>query len=329
MKQTREYSFDILRTISMIMVIIIHVSNIYCRKYDFISSQSYIFSLIFNTISRVSVPIFFMISGALLFNRNFDKKKYMKRIIKFLILIIVWDLIYLIWEYLYLGIKYNKLYMLFVQPYRAHLWFLYTIIILYALQPILKYLLNKANSLIKIGLFILWITFSTLSMYSYIISQVFTIFSYIGYFIIGHYLYQYIQKQNLEKYNVVAIFMLLLSYGASIYLNYKSSLQLDTFYNIFFAYRTPYIMLCSFILLILIYNKFHSSKPNKMIMFFSDISLGVYLIHGIFLDITSNIFDYAKINSLIGIPLFSLTIFICSIASLYILRKNKILSKIL
>ena len=329
MKQNREYSFDILRAISMIMVIIIHVSNIYCRKYGFISSNSYVFSLIFNTISRVSVPIFFMISGALLLNRPFDKSKYIKRIIKFIILIVAWDIIYLIWEYLYLGITYNKLYMLLITPYRAHLWFLYTIIVLYLMQPILKYILDKANRLIKISLFILWSILCTFSMYNYTIAQVFTIFCYIGYFVIGYYLYKYIKNQNLNKYNSIAICMLLISYMASIYLNYKASFQFNMFYNNFFAYRAPYIILCSFILFILIYNWFHLSKPNKVIMFFSDISIGVYLIHGIFLDITSKVFDYSKINALIGVPVFTIIIFVCSIISVYILRKSKVLSKIL
>lgn len=74
MNSKREYSFDILRVISMCMVIIIHVSNVYSRSYGIISNQSFLFSLIFNTISRISVPIFLMISGALLLERDFNKR---------------------------------------------------------------------------------------------------------------------------------------------------------------------------------------------------------------------------------------------------------------
>jgi len=48
----KEYSFDVLRVIAMIMVIIIHVSNVYCRSFGFINSNSYIITLCFNTISR-------------------------------------------------------------------------------------------------------------------------------------------------------------------------------------------------------------------------------------------------------------------------------------
>ena len=96
MSQKREYAFDALRVIAMIMVVVIHVANVYTRSFSSISSSSYVVSLIFSTFSRVSVPIFFMISGALLLDRKFDTKKYLKRIKKFILLIIVWDLVYLI-----------------------------------------------------------------------------------------------------------------------------------------------------------------------------------------------------------------------------------------
>ena len=52
MKKTREYAFDILRVISMIMVIIIHIANVYCRSFGLISTKSYLISLIFNTINE-------------------------------------------------------------------------------------------------------------------------------------------------------------------------------------------------------------------------------------------------------------------------------------
>ena len=45
----REYSFDILRVVAMTMVIIIHVANVYGRRFALISHSSYLVSLIFNT----------------------------------------------------------------------------------------------------------------------------------------------------------------------------------------------------------------------------------------------------------------------------------------
>ena len=191
MERKREYAFDILRVISMIMVIVIHVSNVYSRSFGIISNKSFLFSLCYNTICRVSVPIFFMISGALLLDRSFNFKKYIKRLLKFVLLIIVWDVLYLVWEYYYLGITYDKLYKLLITPYRAHLWFLYTILLLYAIQPLLRIILNKSNKYIKVLLLFTWLILSTASMINMTIAKVFTIFSYIGFFVLSKYVYDY------------------------------------------------------------------------------------------------------------------------------------------
>ena len=328
MKKTREYAFDILRVISMIMVIIIHIANVYCRSFGMISTKSYLISLIFNTICRVSVPIFFMIRGSLLLDRSFNKEKYLKRVLKYVILIVVWDIIYLVWEYFYLGVTYDKLYMLIFDPYRAHLWFLYTILVLYAIQPLLKLIMDKSNNIIKISLLIIWFLLSLASMLNPYVAKFFTIFSYIGYFIIGKYLYDFIKKFDLRKYSLSLILIMIFCYSISIWMNYSLSISLNQFYNLFFAYRTPFIMICSFALYVLIISNYRKDSLNKLVTGLSDLSLGVYLIHGIFLDVTVKVFIYSSINSIIGIPIFTIIIFILSVISTFILKKIKFLKEI-
>ena len=329
MNKTREYAFDILRVISMVMVIIIHIANVYCRNFGFISNSSYLIALILNTICRVSVPIFFMISGALLLDRNFNKEKYFKRVIKYVVLIIVWDIIYLVWEYFYLGITYDKLYKLILDPYRAHLWFLYTILVLYALQPLFKIIMDKSNTKIKIILLLTWIGLSLGSMLNSYIASFFTIFSYIGYFIIGKYLYDFIKKYDFRKYNLTLIIIMIICYLFSIIMNYSLSMNLNKFYNMFFAYRTPFIMFSSFALFTLIISNYKKDGLNKFITTLSDLSLGVYLIHGIFLDVTVKVFIYGTINSVIGIPIFTVIIFALSVFFTYIMKKIKYLNYII
>ena len=329
MKKTREYAFDILRVISMIMVIIIHIANVYCRSFGMISTKSYLISLIFNTICRVSVPIFFMISGSLLLDRCFNKEKYLKRVLKYVILIVVWDIIYLVWEYFYLGITYDKLYMLVIDPYRAHLWFLYTILVLYAIQPLLKLIMDKSNNVVKIILLTVWIILSLASMINPYVAKFFTIFSYIGYFIIGKYLYDFIKKYDLRKYNISLVLIMIICFSISIWMNYSLSVKLNQFYNLFFAYRTPFIMISSFALYVLIISNYRKDSLNKFVTGLSDLSLGVYLIHGIFLDVTVKVFIYSSINSLIGIPIFTVIIFVLSIISTFIIKKIKYLNYII
>ena len=62
----RDYSLDFLRVVACILVIVIHVANVYCRAFTSIEQVNYVGAVIFNAIARISVPVFFMISGALL-----------------------------------------------------------------------------------------------------------------------------------------------------------------------------------------------------------------------------------------------------------------------
>ena len=101
------------------------------------------------------------------------------------------------------------------------------------------------------------------------------------------------------------------------------------FYNLFFAYRTPFIILASFIIFKLVYIYFHNKKPKDIILFGSDLSLGVYLIHGMFLDVTTKYVDYKNVIPIIGIPSFTLYILVLSLISVYILRKIKYINKII
>lgn len=45
--------------ISCIFVIVIHVTNYFCRAYGEITQSEYLFALLLDTLARVSVPCFF------------------------------------------------------------------------------------------------------------------------------------------------------------------------------------------------------------------------------------------------------------------------------
>ena len=69
--------------ISCIFVIVIHVTNYFCRAYGEITQSEYLFALLLDTLARVSVPCFFMISGALLLGREEPLKKHGERLLRF------------------------------------------------------------------------------------------------------------------------------------------------------------------------------------------------------------------------------------------------------
>ena len=71
----KNYNLELVRMISFIFVIAIHVTNYYCRAWGKIPQEEYVFSLAVNVVSRMSVPCFLMISGALLLGREEPVKK--------------------------------------------------------------------------------------------------------------------------------------------------------------------------------------------------------------------------------------------------------------
>ena len=155
----RNNSFDILRVISIVLVIIIHITNIYLIQ-DKNLSNNYFISLFFNSFSRICVPLFFMISGALLIDEKFDMKKYFKRIMKFIFILIIWSLIYYYSNEEHE--EFNKV--LFNSLFNSrltsrHLWFMYAIIGIYIALPFIQGMVKNMNRETEKLFIILWIIF--------------------------------------------------------------------------------------------------------------------------------------------------------------------------
>ena len=75
--------YELIRTLSFVFVIVIHVTNYYCRGYAEISRGEYWFALILDAMARVSVPCFFMMSGALLLGEKPNLDKNVRRLFRF------------------------------------------------------------------------------------------------------------------------------------------------------------------------------------------------------------------------------------------------------
>lgn len=328
-ERKRETRLDIMRVTSMFLVIIIHVANCYCRNFHNISHTSFLIAQIFNILARVCVPVFFIISGALLGKAPFNLKKYLKRISRFVIVIILWDIIYLLWETKVMGITYGKswTYLLHDQ-FRKHLWFLYTILFIYILQPLISLLLNKIKWKGHIIVFLLWLgacALLTLKMghvTKYILKQICDG----GYFVIGSILYEHTKDRKWKKINVPLIIIFIATNIINVIMSYNTSIIRNLNYKSYMAYTCPLIMISSLAVFILVMNNYDKNN-NKIILKMADVSFGIYLIHGIFLDTLKTFINFNSVPSIIGIPLFAIIIFMISFVAVSILKKIPILNK--
>ena len=140
----KNYNLELIRMISFIFVIAIHVTNYYCRAWGKIPQAEYVFSLAVNVVSRMSVPCFLMISGALLLGRDEPVKKHLHRTLHFLTALIVWDAVYYLWNTYYMRSEFDLREILYV-PAEAHLWYLYAMVPIYLAMPFLQILCRNMN----------------------------------------------------------------------------------------------------------------------------------------------------------------------------------------
>jgi surface polysaccharide O-acyltransferase-like enzyme len=154
---------DKARIFAVIAVIVLHVSAIVVVGIKDFNDPQWWFGNIYDSMVRWCVPVFVMISGALLLSETKNESIfifYKKRILRLLTPILFWSLFFTIWTYIQGFIQKNPPSILFLvqnlllgKPY-YHVWFLYMITGLYLVTPFLRVFVRQAttNDIISLGL---------------------------------------------------------------------------------------------------------------------------------------------------------------------------------
>ncbi len=304
------------------MVVCIHVSNYYSRGYGLgeVSNPSYIFSIIVNGISRVSVPIFFMISGALLIDETVLIRKSLKRVKSTFLTLLLWSFIYLIWNYCYRNRMYDFR-LVFEEPIKSHLWFLYAILGMYIVLPFLQNMFKDMQDILMRYFVGMWFLFLTLE-YILALCDLKVTYQiplvgdscYLGYFALGYIIKKTIKKVPIPSKVCYACAVILLS--LVIMLTYVFTTTDGVHYEELFQYRNVLIAVpAALIFYDAIKNphRTYSDRTKKMLTFLSRHTFMIYLCHVIFLDIVKLEFAPRSMSSFVGIPLYSAFVFGCSL----------------
>lgn len=139
-KTNRIYFIDTLEAIAIFFVIFYHVfsTSVDVRSYDHIGSY-YIKSCL-----CVSIPLFLLTNGGLLFNKKFSLKKHILKMCRLVFLVCIWDVInvtvkmFVYQEALSFTEYIHKLWR-FESGWSNQLWFLMALFVLYSFFPLLKY----------------------------------------------------------------------------------------------------------------------------------------------------------------------------------------------
>lgn len=338
----RIVAFDLLKIIACLAVITIHISA-YPLTNNIVNSPKFIIATIFTSITRWSVPIFVMITGAFLLSKREPipiKTLYKKYILKIFIIYLLFGVFYKLC-YLYLdgsthiSVSYlsTMIIDILIGNAHIHLWYLYMLIGLYMIYPIIHKLVNNCNKRqIEYALIIIFLASSV----TYTINEIFTLCQtnykiyhnlnisiYIFYFIAGYYLYNFKISKKSSKILMILIPMLLLS---TITLSILASTNFNRFTLLFVEYQslnTVVLSISVFYLFKVISNKMKfSNHISKIITLVSDKIMVIYLLHMLVIDVLTyiGIIKFKSILEVILIPVYTIFIFIICIIIIFFVK---------
>lgn len=185
MKSSRNLSYDLVRFVGIIYIVCVHVAAE--GFYQFSPNWSII--NFFSGPGHICVPLFFMLSGALLLRKEETFSQLSKRILKIAIPLIFWSSLFVAWARHFGSTR--SYFSILEGPVTVHLWFCYSIIGAYLFFPVLRAFIKVADTSTVTWIICCWAFGITLNnilirFFSVRLGIDFSFFSpYLGYFLLG------------------------------------------------------------------------------------------------------------------------------------------------
>lgn len=284
--------FDLLRCVAAIAVIAIHVLAPYRHELGAIPFDQWATAVSVNSISRWAVPVFILITGALMLSdkRDFELGYYIKRRLgKVLLPFLVWSVFYAYLSgWTLAGFDGQQALTILEQsPSHAtyyHLGFFYYFIPLYFVIPFFQWVVKRGNDEALYAFVALW--FATTLLYLLKIDGPWSaeMWLYSGYLPLGYVLYK---KLPMNRISVISVTWLgVIALMTTIWMVISNSVDAGQYtVGRWLSYKTLNVVLAASMIFILC--RYVSDKiPESaytVVAFISQYSLGIYLLHPIFL----------------------------------------------
>ena len=169
-KKKRYFGIDLIRVLACFLVVFTHAGELYYIDANggLIRNEKNIFPGIFNSMSRVCVPLFVIISGYLLLPMKTDYKTFFKRrmtriVFPFIIFCVFYDIYFFARGFFDYKQMFLNIPLIFINygTQIGHLWFMYMIIGVYLFMPIITPWIEKAEKVHFYYYFTIWLISST------------------------------------------------------------------------------------------------------------------------------------------------------------------------
>lgn len=316
----------------------LHVSAPILSKFNELPIYTWNIGNLYDSLTRFCVPIFFMLSGALLLSKDYELEYFIKkRFLRIIPPFIFWSLVYIIYDIIKGGKDFNSIIEVVTFFLRKifhgsqyHLWFIYTIMGLYLFVPILRKWIKNATQKEILYFLIIWIItilYGIPHLKGYLPKIYLVNFSgYLGYMVLGYYLSQLKQQKNF-----LSILLIVLGVCITIIGTYCFTIKSSSFNSYFYGYLTPNVLIVSIGVFLLFKElKIKSKRINTVLGYISSYSFGIYLSHVLILKLLTEIgFNWSFTNAVISIPLVTMVTIALSTLIIHFGKKIKIVSKLI
>lgn len=338
---------DYTRVLATFCVVFLHSAAPLLYKYNNLPEINWWIANAYDSVVRVSVPLFFMLSGYLLLEKNEPLKVFfLKRFNKVVVPLLAWSIFYVFWKAYYESSSQLSLYSFFsiaLSPAYYHLWFLYAIIGLYLFMPILRVVVNNSDKNIINYYLLLWFfavaLIPAIQKLTGIFSRIdlLSISGYSGFLVMGLMLGKY---RCSTKVAIASVFIFLACAGITCIGTYFLTIRnKGVFSGYFYEYQSPNVVVASaaaFVLIkYLIENNtfFHRPPILSVMQSLSSASLGIYFVHTTFLyllksgDLGFTLYGFIG-NPIYTIPATAMTAFFLSYITIVVIKKIPLLNRI-
>jgi surface polysaccharide O-acyltransferase-like enzyme len=346
---------DLIRTLAIFLVVLLHASNEALQATS-VPAADWWTAVVYKSISLSCVPLFVLLSGLLLLQpaklneplRVFLKKRLSRLGLAFAF----WTAVYLAWGfYIYkVPVTLSNVALGTVKSLLTgswyHFWFIYLIVGLYLITPILRIVIAYGSRRLVRYLILLWFVGVAVLPLIQLASgydlnpTVFVVGGFVGVFVLGTYL-QNVKVRSAFLFGLVIAGFVFTVLGMWL-MNYPLSdpLNAQLTNNFFVGYLSVNVIVGSAALFLLLL-KAHPDWPGtnhafakRFVQAISKNTLPIFLLHIIILESFERGFfgftlGFTSLNPIVEIPLLATLTFFISLGLVLVMRKVPVLKKLI
>ncbi len=325
-------NIKLLTLVATFLVILLHTAAIPFSYFHLAWSVS----VMYESLGRIAFPLFLLIAGFVSLNKNESLLSTLKtRVLDLVIPLVVWSAIYLVYTQQVNGSRAPiSLLELLSTPAYPHLWFVYTMILLYLVTPLLNtFIQNGSQQRVNYTLTVWFVLASVYMLFDNVKanllegqavpspSNIDMVVYLSGFYIIGG----VVRRFDINPKVVISAIIFILSTVLTAVMTYSLSISTFAPNAVFLFYSAPTIVVVSLACFFMLLNAPFAwrERTNKVVHSLSRLSIGIFFVHPIVLEtlLRELHIEFEGYYSTLTIPLVALACFAISAAIVWLLRQ--------